>query len=201
MRLGRIFAVTVLVSGAVGGCVSVRVVRVDPAKVHGPDVEGSKTQTSGVLFYRPRPYLMVTQGPASKEQPADKPSVPPGAGTADKPALGGALNVEIIWLPDYSQEYEIQVHPGLGSVTMNPTLKDGWNLTGLSATADSKTAELITAATGLAKAIPFAARTAGQKPSCTGLYPIGMDRTTGLITGVGAPVIRFEDPGQCEDLK
>jgi hypothetical protein len=214
MRLGRVFAATLVVSGALGGCTSVRVVRVDPAKVHGPYMEGNKAQTSGVLFYRPRAYLMVTQGPASKEQPADKPSIlpgagaapatplpPPGTGTVDKPAGAGALNVEIIWLPDYSQEYEIQVHPGLGSVTMNPTLKDGWNLTGLSATVDSKTAELITAATGLAKAIPFAARTAGQKPSCTGLYPIAMDRTTGLITGVGAPVIRFENPSQCEDLK
>lgn len=98
-------------------------------------------------------------------------------------------------------QYEIQAHPGLVSVTMNPTLKEGWNLAGLSATADSKTAELITAAAGLANSVPFAPKTTGPKPSCTGLNPIEMDRTTGLITGLGAPVIRSKRASECEDWK
>jgi hypothetical protein len=197
------------------GCASVKVVRVDPAKVHGPYAEG-KGETTGILFYRPRAYLMVTQGPAAKDAPSDKPGdkpVPgPGGATpppapAEKPVPKmPTLSVEIVWLPDYSQEYEIQAHPGLGSVTMNPTLKDGWNLTGLSATVDSKTAELITAATGLASAVAkgvLAERTSepNVKPPCSGLYPIEMDRSTGLITGVGAPVVVFEDRGGCNVLR
>jgi hypothetical protein len=220
MRMGWIFAATLVASVLLGGCASVKVVRVDPAKVHGAYVEGSKAQTTGVLFYRPRAYLMVTQGPAAKDaQSGDaaggKPLATPGpaGGTAEPrgdgkpaPAAEPTLNVQIIWLPDYSQEYEIQAHPGLGSVTMNPTLKDGWNLAGLSATVDSKTAELITAAAGLASAVPkvvAADRTseANVGPPCTGLYPIEVDRTTGLITGVAKPVIRFENPSQCNDLR
>lgn len=197
------------------GCASVKVVRVDPAKVHGPYAEG-KGQTTGILFYRPRAYLMVTQGPAAKDAPTDKPgekpvasptgSTPPPA-PADKPVpTMPTLSVQIVWLPDYSQEYEIQAHPGLGSVTMNPTLKDGWNLTGLSATVDSKTAELITAATGLATAVAKVAATdrtsePKREPPCAGLYPIEMDRSTGLITGVGAPVVVFGNRNECEILR
>jgi hypothetical protein len=214
MRLGWIVAAG-LVAG-LGGCASVKVVRVDPAKVNGPYVEGGKAQTTGVLFYRPRAYLMVTQGPAAKDaQSGDAaggkpPATPaPAGGTAEPrgdgkpaPAAQPTLNVQIIWLPDYSQEYEILAHPGLGSVTMNPTLKDGWNLAGLSATVDSKTAELITAAAGLAvKAFAPLAETGGPRAYCTGLYPIEVDRTTGLITGVGAPVVVFENRGGCEVLR
>ena len=85
---------------------------------------------------------------------------------------------------------------------MNPTLKDGWNLTGLSATADSKTAELITAATGLVGAvgkIPLVA--AGQKnPICPGLYPLLIDHTSGLISGVGKPSVVFGDHEGCDAL-
>ena len=96
MRTLRIFAATFAVLVVVNGCASVKVVRVDPAKVHGAYVEGSKAQTSGILFYRPRAYLMVTQGPATKEQSPEKPPATPPAGAAppagtgivDRPAAG-----------------------------------------------------------------------------------------------------------------
>jgi hypothetical protein len=197
---------TIALTCLLAGCASVKVVRVDPSKVDAAYNDPQKAETSGVLFYRPRPYLMVTEAPPPKDQP------PPGGTSTsrldmnnqDKAAQPAAqqLSVQIVWLPDYNQEFEIQAHPGLGSVTMNPTLKDGWNLAGLSATMDSKTAELITAATGLAKAFPLAAMKAGeQKPYCPGLYPINADRSTGLITGVAAPVIVFGDRNQCTPLK
>jgi len=47
-----------------------------------------------------------------------------------------------------SQENIIQAKSWIGSVTFNPTLENGWNLTGLNATADSKTAELLTSVAG-----------------------------------------------------
>ncbi|HEY0702224.1 MAG TPA: hypothetical protein VGD60_05600 [Candidatus Acidoferrales bacterium] len=191
MRLTCVF----VAAAVLGGCASVKVVRVDPARVDAPYADANKQQTTGVLFYRPRPYLMVTQGP-----PAADPKPSGGSARTAKPgATEPTLSVQIVWLPDYSQEYEIQAHPGVGSVTFNPTLKDGWNLAGLSATVDSKTAELITAASGMAGA--FAPRTAGSKPICTGLYPIMVDRTTGLISGLGSPAVVFEDRNQCVPLQ
>jgi hypothetical protein len=191
---------------SLGGCASVKVVRVDPSKADAAYNDSDKAMTSGVLFYRPRPYLMVTEVPPSKEQQA------PGGSASLHLDMGHQdmatqvppqqLSVQIVWLPDYSEEFEIQAHPGLGSVTMNPTLKDGWSLAGLNATIDSKTAELITAAAGLAKAFPLAELRAGaQKQYCTGLYPINVDRSTGLITGVAAPVVVFGDRSQCVPLQ
>ncbi len=58
------------------------------------------------------------------------------------------LQFTVVWMPDLSQEYIIRARPGLGSVAFNPTLENGWNLTGLNASADSKTAELLTALAG-----------------------------------------------------
>jgi hypothetical protein len=181
------------------GCASVKVVRVDPSKVDAAYNDGQRVETSGVLFYRPRPYLMVTEAPPPKDsQPlGGAPIARLDMNSQDKPTQPEAqqLSVQIVWLPDYSQEFEIRAHPGLGSVTMNPTLKDGWNLAGLSATMDSKTAELITAATGLAKAFPMGPLKSGaQKPYCAGLYPLKFDRSSGLITGVANPVVVLTCP-------
>ena len=59
-------------------------------------------------------------------------------------------------LPDKSEEYAITMNSGLwGSVSANPSLQDGWNLTSLDAKADSKTAETLTAfAAALKAAVP-----------------------------------------------
>jgi len=189
---------TLALSFFLAGCASVKVVRVDPSKADAAYNDSGRLKTSGILFYRPRPYLMVTEAPPPKEQEGSGGSSLShlDMNSQDKagPPATQQLSVQIVWLPDYSQEFEIQAHPGLGSVTMNPTLKDGWNLASLSATVDSKTAELITAAAGLAKAIPLTALSKeAPKPYCTGLYPINVDRTTGLITGLGAPVVKFGD--------
>src|SRR4029077_21247496 len=50
------------------GCASVKVVRVDPSKVDAAYNDPQRIETSGVLFYRPRPYLMVTEAPPPKDQ-------------------------------------------------------------------------------------------------------------------------------------
>ena len=115
------------------GCASVKVKRV-PA--HDANVEGLR-------FYRPRPYLLVSDEP---EQGTT------AKGATAKPAMGGiagatsTLHFSIVWLPDLSQEYVIQASAGMGTVTFNPTLENGWKLTALNANVDSKTAELLTAA-------------------------------------------------------
>jgi hypothetical protein len=151
---------------------------------------------------------MVTEAPPPKQQ-SDSGADRSAAHTLEMPGERKPeqkpvqqLSVQIVWLPDYSQEFEIQAHPGLGSVTMNPTLKDGWSLTGLNATVDTKTAELITAATGLVKALPLTAlRAEEQKTYCTGLYPMNVDMSTGLIIGLGKPVVVFGNRENCIPLQ
>jgi hypothetical protein len=127
------------------GCASVTVRKVPT---------GDNDSLEGVRFYRPAPYLMVSDSSSESKQTSAQAAKGPSAKT---------LQYSVIWMPDLSQEYVIQVKSGLGSVTFNPTLENGWNLTGLNATADSKTAELLTALTGFVpKALSSAA---GVKPA------------------------------------
>lgn len=58
----------------------------------------------GVRYYRPKPYLLVT--------PADP--------------TGRMVNLKLEYLPDYAEEYSVHVR-GKAAVS----LKDGWNLVGL----------------------------------------------------------------------
>jgi hypothetical protein len=82
---------TCVLAGLLAGCSSVAVI-----KNPGPG-------DTGIRFYRPKPYLLVT--------PAD--------------ATGRMVKLKIEYLPDYSEEYS--VHPQ-GKKPPQVQLKDGWNL-------------------------------------------------------------------------
>jgi hypothetical protein len=87
-KLGALCLSVVLITG----CTSVKVIR-------NPD-EGD----TGVRFYRPKPYLLVT--------PADP--------------TGRLVNMKLEYLPDFNEEYSAHLK-GKASVA----LKDGWNLVGV----------------------------------------------------------------------
>lgn len=118
--------------------------------------------SDGIHYYRPKPYLLVTETKAAAEtQPS--------------------CVVEIKYLPDYSQEYVIVPHYWIGSVALKPTLTDGWNLTNFDSTVDTKVPETLNAFAALAKAVPQGAMTAlttnlqatgNLRP---GLYPMEPD--------------------------
>lgn len=52
---------------------------------------------------------------------------------------------KVIYLPDMSRPMSVAIRPGFGSASLKPTLQNGWMLTGFDASADSKTAEILTA--------------------------------------------------------
>jgi hypothetical protein len=78
-------------------------------------------ETQGVRFFRPYPYLWIT--------------------ASDK----GACQMSIVYLPKMDEEYIITADAGIGSVNMGPHLTNGWSLTALTAGADSKANEMVTA--------------------------------------------------------
>lgn len=85
-------AVTIcLFAGLLAGCSSVAVIK-DP-----------KASDTGIRYWRPKPFLLVT--------PAD--------------ATGRMVKLKLEYLPDYSEEYSI--HPK-GKKPPQVQLKDGWNL-------------------------------------------------------------------------
>jgi hypothetical protein len=135
--MGRILLIFLLI-GLVLGCTKLSVVRIT-------DPENSSME--GIRFYRPYPYLLISEELVgdSKQVKQDKPDK---ADKPDKP-LKPMLQYKVIWLPDLSQEYAIRVQAGLGTVDFKPTFEEGWKLVGLDAKLDSKTKEIIEAASGL----------------------------------------------------
>ena len=82
----------------------------------------------GVRFYRPWPYLLVT---------------------VDK---NETVQAEILYLPDLSQEYAVEPLVRFGSVEMDASFADGWQLTKLGASADPQLAKTLDAVAGLVSA-------------------------------------------------
>ena len=164
MRLG-------LVIMLVAGCARLSVVRV---------AERGDTATEGIRYYRPYPYLMVSE------------------------AKGGeGLEYKIIYLPDMNQEYAIQVRAGFGAVDFKPTLENGWNLIAVDAKVDSKTKEVMEAAAGLIEKGAKLAATGGRalrRAVEPGIYRFIIDEQRTLAGGSPNPgygkilTIDFEKP-------
>jgi len=139
----------------------------------------------GVRYWRPAPYVAV--GPV----------VANGTTTCQ---------ASMVMLPDKSEEYAITLNTGLwGTASANPTLADGWNLTGLNASADSKTSEVLGSIASIlnAGALKPAFYTPGAKPSpgtptcAQGLYRVEFDRygrISGLTRVVGSGAFGFVAP-------
>lgn len=86
----------------------------------------------GLRYYRPKPYLLI--GPSEKNPKT--------------------VDIVLQYLPDYEEEYGIQIRSGLGINDTTVELVNGWQLKSLNAETDSQFAKNLTAITGLASAIP-----------------------------------------------
>ena len=85
----------------------------------------------GVRYYRPKPYLLIT--------PSEK--------------VDQSVQIALQYLPDFSQEYAVNVRPGLGIASVKLELKDGWNLTSINQELDSQSDEIVEAAADLVGSI------------------------------------------------
>ncbi len=121
--------IAILLSACTLGCTPKVIVTPHP----GPD-------TKGIRFYRPKPYLKVV--PAVVQVGKDSTEVEPSL-----------VTISLEYLPDFSEEYAIDVRSGLGIAEVSLKLEDGWNLTEISQSLDSQTDENISAAGDLIKAI------------------------------------------------
>ena len=110
-KKGWIFLLGLLV---VCGCARVKVVPVDDSGAY----------SEGIRFYRPHPYLLVTEKLTSQ---------------------GRTLEGSIVYLPQKNEEYVIEVQPGIGRVDAKFKLEHGWRLTDFGEVSDSKAPEMIEA--------------------------------------------------------
>jgi hypothetical protein len=72
--------------------------------------------------------------------------------------------LKLVYLPDQTKPMAMSVRTGLfGTASMKPALQDGWMLTSLDASADSKTAETLTAIASLMSSVSTGGASAAAK--------------------------------------
>ena len=122
----------------------------------------------GVRFYRPQPYLLVTDAK-------------------------GAIETSIVYLPKTSEEYVLRVRAGVNNVDARATFDQGWNLTSLGDARTGGTADILTAAGGLARsAAAFKGALAAGEELAPGLYAIEFDPATGVASGLRRVTLKVE---------
>jgi hypothetical protein len=126
----------------------------------------------GVRFYRPQPYLLVTNFSTGERQ------------------------AQVVWLPKKDEEYVLRVRSGLGDVSAQATLDQGWNLTQLGDSRKNGTADVLGAVADLGKVALSAAvapppKGEGLPP---GLYAIEFEAKTGLVSRLRRVDFTVEEP-------
>lgn len=131
-------------------------------------------------------------GTASTSTSSSSPSTSTGFS-----AVAPQYVVKLIYLPDYSHPFAISASAGMGTAQMNPVLQDGWMLTSVNSTSDSKVPETLTALAGGLKTVagafaesslrqqtarPEASTAMGGSYLSPGLY--AFEETNGVITGL-----------------
>ncbi len=94
----------------------------------------------GIRYYRPKPYLKVEPAEVAVDKTQTK-------------LLPGMVRLSLVYLPDFSEEYAIDVRSGLGIANVGIKLQDGWNLTEISQELDSQTDENTKAVASLLSAV------------------------------------------------
>lgn len=89
----------------------------------------------GIRYYRPKPYLLIS------------------ALSKDAAASSDYVSITLDYLPDFSEEYSINVKSGFGIADVSIGLEDGWNLVSINQKLDSQTDETIKATGELLKAV------------------------------------------------
>ncbi len=126
-----------------------------------PGVRVKKNPTAadtGIRYYRPKPYLLLKPGGASRTT---------GTGVRAITNLeisDQTVEISLEYLPDFAEEYSLNVRSGLGVANVSITLEDGWNLTAINQELDSKFADNVKALADLAD-------------SATGFIPTSADET------------------------
>jgi hypothetical protein len=96
----------------------------------------------GFRYYLPKPYLLIT--PAGK--------VIEEKTTTTKTISDEFVSIELQYLPDFSEQYSVDVRNRLGTSNVTLELEDGWKLTSVNQELDAKFDENVAAIADLIKA-------------------------------------------------
>jgi hypothetical protein len=148
----------------------------------------------GIRYYRPKPYLMVTSGVAEVTTSEKDKTV--STTTVPDPRY---VNIQLVYLPDFEEEYAIDVRTGFGTADVSIKLEDGWNLTEISQNLDSQTDENMEAAASLIGALgslPVPAGRQGEDASKRMMGPACTVKATNVPLGYYESVLGRDGAGR-----
>lgn len=122
----------------------------------------------GIRYYRPKPYLKVT----------------PHVNAVTGEASTTQVSVDLVYMPDFSEEYSIHARSGFGINNTSITLDQGWNLTGLDVQLDSQTDENLTALGSLISSLPAAGAGLGRSAAGEGFVVTATNVPLGFYEAV-----------------
>jgi len=165
-------------------------------KVNVVKLCGNDSSTQGIRYYRPKPYLLITPVNETTTTEKDK--------TKTTTSTPGAkyVNMNLEYLPDYGEEYAIQVRPGLGTADVKIELEDGWKLASLNQTLDTKFSENLQALTGAAETVVGAtlptpaASGSGAEKSSTGSAGTRVVQSSNVPLGYYESVVGLDGHGR-----
>jgi hypothetical protein len=138
----RIIYLTCAAILALGGCADVEVHKIAPG--------GNGDCVKGFRYYLPRPYVLVKRpillGATTRLailRPEQIPQHPPQAAgplSADTGAAGGPASadaIEVVFLPDFDEQYAVQTSCLCAHAQSKLTIRDGWQLLDVNGKFDS----------------------------------------------------------------
>ena len=127
----------------------------------------------GIRFYRPKPYLLVLPGESSVRTVQTQGEMASTSTTTTPGSSDRVVTLQLEYLPDFSEEYAIEVKPGVGTNQTDISLENGWNLTSVDQNLDSQTDENLNAFSDLVGAIA---------PALNGAVATSSSPATGNVT-------------------
>jgi hypothetical protein len=85
-----------------------------------------------------------------------------GTGSNSRPSK---ISIDMVYMPDFAEEYAVELKPGLGIGELNMTLEDGWNLTNVGIKTDQQTDEILSSVAEVVDATAGFGSKGGDTPS------------------------------------
>lgn len=128
---------------------------------------------TGIPYYLPKPYLLITKNltplvEKTTEKKDDKGNITAIEHSVEPVTtdtkVKDSYSFQIIYLPDLTQKYGLEIQSRTGTVKTNVTFIDGWKLVGLNLDADAKTSDIIKAIGEVIPKLPPITKAVPEEP-------------------------------------
>lgn len=119
---------------------------------------------AGIPYYLPKPYLLLTKNISLVQTKTVTETVKEDKKETIKTTVEPIMQADkgrdffsfqVIYLPDLTQKYGMEILSRTGTIDTTVTLIDGWKFTGLNLKADAKTSETIQAIGSVISQLPI----------------------------------------------